>query len=116
MSEMIERVASAYEDEGRLWHVWWSSLDRRAEVRRAKDLLALDGPYTIHAILKNRDEADWRCDRLRIAAAARAAIEAMREPTEAMCDAGSLAWPSGARYAGGEEAEVWQAMIDEALK
>lgn len=39
---------------------------------------------------------------------ARAAIKAMREPTEAMCDAGD-------EYNGNDRA-VWQSMIDAALK
>jgi hypothetical protein len=59
-----------------------------------------------------------------VAAAARAVIEALREPTEAMIDAVDV---SGETDAGGgnnatylvgkeEAAAVWRAMIDEALK
>ena len=42
---------------------------------------------------------------------ARAAIEAMREPTEAMLDAGVNFRERNARTE-----QIWQAMIDEALK
>lgn len=44
---------------------------------------------------------------------ARAAIEAMREPTEAMC---SAAEDSGSLEAGSSPFGAWQAMIDAALK
>lgn len=51
---------------------------------------------------------------------ARAAIEAMRKPTEAMKGAGFLAvsvrHPDGCNMPRGTEAEAWSAMIDEALK
>lgn len=41
---------------------------------------------------------------------ARAAIEAMRDPTDAMCDKGDI-WADGPGYS----EKVWQAMIDVAL-
>jgi hypothetical protein len=58
------------------------------------------------------------CDRAR--SAARAAIEAMREPTEAMCDCGNEAAYQCERRSGlrGERygCDTWQAMIDEAME
>jgi hypothetical protein len=68
-----------------------------------------------NAILEATDEAMFPDDAIKCA---RAAIEAMREPTEAMSKQGnwcgdgfscSETWFSGAP-------NVWQAMIDEALK
>lgn len=44
---------------------------------------------------------------------ARAAIEAMREPTEGMVEPGALA---GEMYGNTDAAATWRAMIDEALK
>lgn len=55
-------------------------------------------------------EVQW----LHLRAAARAAIEAMREPTEEMKLAGSLD-PGAGGPDPGYETDVWQAMIDEAL-
>lgn len=55
-----------------------------------------------------------------MAAAARAAVAAMREPTEAMCKAGeavivSHAWSGRGEHISDPETP-WEAMIDEALK
>lgn len=58
-------------------------------------------------------QAAWESsefDRARHLAAARAAIEAMREPTDAMCAETRSEWVSG-HEAGG----IWRAMIDAAL-
>ena len=46
---------------------------------------------------------------------ARAAIEAMREPTEAMTNQEGLHWGYSCHVCGGLK-EGWQAMIDDALK
>lgn len=105
MSEMVERIAKAMHDasvaefkafvakEGRLdllvakvWQFTTRSWDETTEITRESERVK-----------------------------ARAAIEAMREPTEGMVDAG---WKRGLLGWGeGEECEpVWKAMIDEALR
>jgi hypothetical protein len=83
MSEMVELVARAMAEKQRGWDVW--------------DEISDDSDTDYIGKNEFRDLA-------------RAAIEAMREPTEMMMDAGH-----------GEILEqstlpVWQAMVDEALK
>ncbi len=57
------------------------------------------------------DYEEW-CSMPMAEAAARAVLAAMREPTEAMCDAGHLG-----HYITRDDAnDVWRAMIDAALK
>jgi hypothetical protein len=84
MSEMIERVA------------------RALCVAAGQDP---DFNYDPHGINRT-DDVRWRVNVTK----ARAAIEAMREPTEGMVYADTVKeWPSDACAA-------WKAMIDEALK
>jgi len=91
MSEMIERVAEA---------IYLAHIKNYAGLAKQPE-----GKW--------EQLADWQKDYGR--AQARAAIEAMREPTDAMIEAG---WQDGmAGFGEGEECEpVWHAMIDEALK
>jgi len=86
MSEMIERVAEA---------IWDARIERGGPGRTLM-------PWPLYP------EADW------CRATARAAIEAMREPTEKMLEAGDL--PGWDDYVtAGLSKEIWQAMIDAAL-
>ena len=85
-NEMIERVAKAIYDA----HV--SRQPRPEDWDRWRELIA-GGHQGRHRVEDTR-------------ALARAAIEAMREPTEAMKDAG---------YEHGSRGLVWRAMIDTAL-
>ena len=94
MSEMVERVARAVAAAD-----WRAEIDEASEPERwLEAAIAYD--------LTN-DNGRFRYDEI-----ARAAIEAMREPTEAMIDAG---------YAVGYSPDplptdlVWRAMIDAAL-
>jgi len=81
---------------------------------------APDNSQTLREVLDWFDN-EWplSCDFNELAlAAARAAIKAMREPTEEMMDAGWEA-PSNVDCAGPLSADMrapWQAMIDAALK
>ncbi len=59
--------------------------------------------------LSEEGKDEWRSD-------ARAVIEAMREPTNSMMEAGSFAMPIVEGYSmPDDEKNVWQAMIDAAL-
>lgn len=98
MSEMIETVAKAIGTE--LWgaEIYDRSAAGDATLSKSTRLIA--------------DECRG---------AARAAIAAMREPTEAMCDASLGDWPESqlSRFGAMEDLhprDVWQIMIDEALK
>lgn len=83
MSEMVQRVSRAI----------WASKPRHHSLR----------DYDQNAT----DLEKWEVDR-----AARAAIEAMREPTQLMIFEGN----GHGTCEDGDCFEVWQAMIDEALK
>jgi hypothetical protein len=85
---MIERVAKR--------------LARRELSDRGKMMLDGDPGYWVQAF-GDKERAEYR-------GTARAAIEAMREPTEAMINLEELP------YSPGEVKGFWQAMIDEALK
>ncbi len=82
MSEMVERVAQAIYDRCNHWDH--------------------DDHLPAYSTLTDGWKAQWQD-------AARAAIEAMREPTEIMCVA-----PEETRAIGAKRS--WQAMIDAALK
>ncbi len=121
MSEMVERVAIAQTAERDLWvHPRDARFLTRGILvgRRKPDGAA--GEYTNQYTFKTLEEAEEGFELLRASAVARAAIAAMREPTEAMCAAGYLT----VRPIMEEMAEpnpydhgiAWQAMIDEALK
>ena len=73
----------------------------RALFQRDVDEDVCDGTWEDNETLHESFRAD-----------ARAAILAMREPIEAMCDAGNDAWPS---YIDCDSASVYRAMIDAAL-
>jgi hypothetical protein len=100
MNEMIERVAEA------IGGVFAAEQERLVDAA-----MAVDGSLTGIA-----DEVMAKC--------ARAAIEAMREPTEAMLDAGADHMHEAIDYSlepgegidGYHVDPVWQAMIDAALK
>lgn len=63
---------------------------------------------------RGEDDPDFLLVKLSYMRMARAAIEAMREPTEAMLKAGDLpGWDDSVSI--GLSGEVWQAMIDAAL-
>lgn len=88
MSEMVERVARA--------------------------LFAVAAPYTDKCCSKPKFEECQICAR-DAREHARAAIEAMREPTEAMVTRAMADDGTSMPLARGYD-EVWQSMIDEALK
>jgi hypothetical protein len=93
MSDMVEKVARA------LWN--------------AESVRATDRPRRVEwAEESEKTQENWRH-------MARAAIEALREPTEEMCNDG---WDVGRDmvasygFAIGGETPIWQAMIDTALE
>lgn len=59
--------------------------------------------------IRDNENRGGELDRLRLREAARAAIKAMREPTEAMIDVGGAFCDSNAAW------RAWQATIDAAL-
>jgi hypothetical protein len=88
MSEMVERVARALCEQS------YAKSDEKL-------------PWYWHS--ETSDERDeWR-------AMARAAIEAMREPTDRMCNSGAAKWDDD-WCTETNALNMWQAMIDEALK
>jgi hypothetical protein len=90
MSEMIERVAEA------IWRQEFENHDRLPPVEYRQ----LE-----------------RTDRLDLEAMARAAIEAMREPTQSMLDAGLNGAPiTEYGWCDRETLDIWKPMIDAALK
>jgi hypothetical protein len=96
MSEIVERVAA------RMW---------KAESEDAGVPASVTARRTYDAFLDQSDDtrAKWR-------KFARAAILAMREPTEAMLYAGQMANDEDG-YVGGPSPEpIWTAMIAEALR
>jgi hypothetical protein len=97
MSEMVQRVARAI----------CASVDGR----NPDHLIAVyeDRPCIGGGIMLPIHKRDWE----NYLVQARAAIDAMREPTEAMIEAGmdKTSWP----ICNGEVEHRWQAMIDEAL-
>lgn len=97
MSEMVERVARAI-----------------ASTRGRDPDDTAGGPHPGGTWLE-KGEPWWRGD----VDAARAAIEAMREPTEKMIEAGQLyCWDDGHPTVGSHaiQGQVFRAMIDAALK
>jgi len=93
MSELVERVARALCTESGMPPDY---------IHYEGGLIAPDQPF-----VPKDPKPNWT----RFVKEARAALSAMREPTDAMLDAG---WKG---FGEGEECEpVWQAMIDAALK
>lgn len=90
MSEMIERVARVIHEN------------------HAFDSIGEHTPWDEVNDVFSHAQDDYR-------KVARAAIEAMREPTQEMKDVG-LRDPGSGGPDPGYETEVWQAMLDEALK
>jgi len=113
MSEMIERVATAWKDEFKRWVGRTNKMrddDKCYEVCRFDDSGFTGSFSEIHAFAGYRKSCTFH-EAIRVERAARAAIEAMREPTQAMLDAtGEVGVPDRVYR------EYWQAMIDEALK
>lgn len=97
---MIERVARAL-----------CVLDRRdPDSDRNSD--GRDGPWQTEVLYPEGMDRKW----YDYVSASRAAIAAMREPTEEMCSAGDP-FSLNADYPGGNySATCWREMIDEALK
>lgn len=101
MSEMIERVARA---------ICQSAFDRGVYDRvTCGDALGLSQrQVTVDDM--------WQLHR----AEARAAIEAMREPTDAMCEAGAIYYHDNYQEGRAKEQTtaqpIWEAMVDAALK
>lgn len=93
MSDMAERVARA------IWE------QRRADIAKLYPNLVLD------------EWGDGSVPRLNgVFEEARVAIEAMREPTDAMCVAAEDLSRVDAGQQGVDQAAIWRAMIDEALR
>jgi hypothetical protein len=91
MSEMVERVA-----------------------RVICETQNVDGFKCTCPLLGEIEGNNW-CNGNRAVAQARAAIAAMREPTEAMKDADGVYWEDSCLHCGGHQ-HAWQTLIDAALK
>jgi hypothetical protein len=109
MSEMIERVALASQS----YAVMYShetvgddlrTVNRQWQVYRMEQATRDKPPTVFEASFTEKGAAYALCARLN----ARAAIEAMREPTEAMLNFGVIQDM--------DVTDIWQAMIDAALK
>lgn len=96
MSEMLERIIKAV----RSYEVMRHNLEWR--------VVRLAGFGDIRFRSKDYDEAQARCDELN----ARAVIQAMREPTEAMWNATAKTLPKSSPLTTGD---LYRAMIDAAL-
>jgi hypothetical protein len=84
MSEMVERVALAYETERKLWTQKFTAIANGIQVEMCRDGRAIGSPWSLHVF----EVSGWRAwQSLRDEASARAAIAAMREPTEEMARA-----------------------------
>lgn len=110
MSEMIERVAKAIKTEGNRWIFWVNLPTGQYEAWRWE----LDLSEKTHVIPLGSDKggviAAEKFNKIKLEWEARAAISAMREPTETM-EAGARdmldhnCWPDG----------IYRATIDKAL-
>lgn len=116
MSEMIERVRIAVMDFNSRVYTWRRKIDKTGyEVVHDTDPNGPISDETISVVFEGT-EADCieKVNYLRGVAVARAAIAAMREPTEAMLSAADFAGPDRYEPDGTTDA-VWRAMIDAAL-
>ena len=110
MSEMVERVASAYEAERKLWTQNFSTVGDGIQVEIWRDGRAVGSSWSFQAF----EASGWRVwQSLRDNASARAAIAAMREPTPEMTAKGFEAiFGSGCDKLA---ADCYRHMIDAAL-
>ncbi len=114
-ASMIERVASAWTEE---WERWVCRTNTDGCEACRFDDSGFAGEFSvIHNVGFGKDYAS-KFEALRRNACARAAIDALREPTEGMLKAARTEETSDldGRHWPGESERVWPAMIDAILK